>query len=68
MQKLVANESVQLGAFPRPGGQQRVHMRERLDAARDRRRNQPDRRPGPEQDADQLRSDSAFLDEGRQEG
>jgi hypothetical protein len=35
MQKLVANESVQLGAFPRLGDQQRVHTRERLDAARE---------------------------------
>jgi hypothetical protein len=35
------------------------------DAARDRRRHQPDRRSGAEQDADQLRRDSAFLDDGR---
>jgi hypothetical protein len=43
-------------------------MRAVGDAARDRRRHQPDRRSSAEQDADQLRSDTAFLHERRQEG
>jgi hypothetical protein len=36
-------------------------MRAIGDAARDRRRHQPDCRSGSEQDADQLRRDAAFL-------